>query len=128
MKRLMFRTGLLAFGLVAVLGFFARAARAVDYYYEPRSFYVTPPLYGFTYPVLGRAPIMVYEPAPPPVAPVVGYYEVLPAPVARVKEHGYSTPLRSRYRYKVEYPNGLEYKFRYKRDGGYVRYSDQWGH
>lgn len=105
------------------------AARADGYYYVARSYYVAPPLMYVGAPVFSAPPVVVYQPAPvvaapAPVAPVAGYYYPLPA--GRVRESGYSTPHRSRYRYEYELPNGVEYKYRYKRDGGYVRMREKW--
>ena len=113
--------------LIAALGlFFAPVARADGYYYAPKSFYVVPPLVYDYYPLFRAAPIVVYEPvrvAPPPIA---GYYYRLPAQPIRVRESGNASPSRSRYRYEERYPNGVEYKYRYKRDGGYIRFTEKW--
>src|SRR5262245_23572899 len=127
----------------------AASARGDGYYYQPRSFYVTPPLYD-NLSVFNAPPIVVYEPVVTYPAPVAGYYVPIsttvvapapmvapapagvvgPAPVAypagRVRERQFSTPFRTRYQYKVNYPGGLEYKYRYKRDGGLVRFSERW--
>lgn len=119
------------------------SAQTGGYYYQPRSFYMTPPIYG-NLSVFGQPPIVVYEPVVTYPAPVAGYYTpiskpvVAPAPViapapaavavppVRVRERQISTPFRTRYQYKVNYPGGLEYKYRYKRDGGLVRFSERW--
>ena len=142
-----------AMSLVAVAGVLnggSASARAGGYYYQPRSFYMTPPIYA-NLSVFGQPPIVVYEPVVTYPAPIAGYYTtistavVAPAPVVapvpaavvapasvaappvRVRERQISTPFRTRYQYKVNYPGGLEYKYRYKRDGGLVRFSERWG-
>lgn len=124
---------------------FAPAIQAGGYYYEARSYYVAPPL--TYYSVIAPAPIVVYEPAvmvPAPVyyrapvvvapAPVVSY-SVAPAPVVsyaapvpayRYHENWNYSPNRDRYRYEVKYPGGLEYEYRYKRDGNWVRFREKW--
>jgi hypothetical protein len=134
---------LFAGGLMAGSG----SAQAGGYYYRARSFYVTPPIYA-NLPIFGQPPIVVYEPVVTYPAPVAGYYTpistpvieqtavvapapiVAPAPVAvptgRVRERQLSTPLRTRYDYKVDYPNGVEYRYRYRRLGGVVRFSERW--
>src|SRR5262245_5260483 len=123
------------------------AVRADGYYYEPRSFYVMPPLYAYTS-VFGPQPIIVYEPVVTYPAPVAGYYApiatrtaypapaatVAPAPGAsvaapppvRIRERQISTPFRTRYKYKADYPGGLDYKYRYKQDFGRIRFSEKW--
>lgn len=123
------------------------AVRADGYYYQPRSLYVMPPLYAYTS-VFGPQPIIVYEPVVTYPAPVAGYYAPLaaraaypapaaatvPAPAAsiaapapaRIRERQISTPFRTRYRYKADYPGGLDYKYRYKQDFGRVRFSEKW--
>jgi hypothetical protein len=75
-------------------------ARAGGYYYQPRSFYVTPPIYA-NLPVFGGAPIVYYEPVIVAPAPIAGYY----APVGR---------------------EGPKYDTRYRRNGGRVRFSPPW--
>jgi hypothetical protein len=131
---------------VLVVG--AEAARAGGYYYQPRSFYVTPPIYA-NLPVFTSPPIVVYEPVVTYPAPVAGYFTpigttvvtpapavapapaaVMPSPAAypagRVRERQISTPFRTRYDYKVDYPGGLDYRYRYRRVGGVVRFSERW--
>ena len=134
----------------------AASARAGGYYYEPRSFYVTPPIYA-NLPVFGSPPIVVYEPVVTYPAPVAGYFTpigttvpvpavpaptAMPAPAAvgnpplvappvaypagRVRERQVSTPFRTRYDYKVDYPGGMDYRYRYRRVGGIVRFSERW--
>ena len=118
----------------------AADARAGGYYYRPRSFYVTPPIYA-NLPVFGQPPIVYYEPVITVPAPVAGYYVPLSEPVpaaapvsgaidagraARVRERQISTPLRTRHQYDVVYPNGSEYQYRYRRTGGRVRFTEQW--
>ena len=133
----------------------AEAARAGGYYYQARSFYVTPPIYA-NLPVFESPPIVVYEPVITYPAPVAGYFTpigttvvtpapavapapaaVMPAPAAvvpapgaypaaRVRERQISTPFRTRYDYKVDYPGGLDYRYRYRRVGGVVRFSERW--
>jgi len=118
---------------------------ADGYVYVPRSFYVAPPVVTSYYPVLYPPPIVVYEPRPPAQPLYVGTYYALPAPGSmpvpvvqasplvqgapgpvRIRESWNSHPWRSRYRYEEKYPNGLEHKYRYKRDGGYVRVEEKW--
>ncbi len=125
------------------------SAQTGGYYYQPRSFYMTPPIYA-NLSVFGQPPIVVYEPVVTYPAPVAGYYTpistsvVAPAPAiapapaaavapaavaappARVRERQISTPFRTRYQYKINYPGGPEYKYRYRRDGGLVRFSERW--
>ena len=136
--------------LAGVLNGGAASAQTGGYYYQPRSFYMTPPIYT-NLSVFGQPPIVVYEPVVTYPAPVAGYYTpisttvVAPAPIVapapatvvapapavvppgRVRERQISTPFHTRYQYKVNYPGGLEYKYRYKRDGGLVRFSERWG-
>ncbi len=143
MKMKLTALALLAGGLLVSAG----NAHAGGYYYRARSFYVTPPIYA-NLPVFGQPPIVVYEAVVTYPAPVAGYYTplsspviqqtaavapapvVAPVPVAvpagRVRERQLSTPLRSRYDYKVDYPNGVEYRYRYRRVGGIVRFSERW--
>src|SRR5262245_55604000 len=142
----------------SVLVVWAEGARAGGYYYQARSFYVTPPIYA-NLSVFGSPPIVVYEPVITYPAPVAGYFTpigttvpapavsapaaVMPAPAAvvnpplvapspvaypaaRVRERQVSTPFRTRYDYKVEYPGGLDYRYRYRRVGGIVRFSERW--
>jgi len=143
-------TGVLAAGTASV--------RADGYYYQPRSFYVTPPIYA-NLPVFGSPPIVVYEPVVTYPAPVAGYFTpigatvsapavapvpaaampapavvnppvIAPSPIAypaaRVRERQVSTPFRTRYDYKVDYPGGMDYRYRYRRVGGIVRFSERW--
>jgi hypothetical protein len=58
---------------------------------------------------------------PPLLAPATPSY-----PAARVRERQISTPFRARYDYKVDYPGGLDYRYRYRRIGGVVRFSERW--
>ena len=143
--------------LTGVLVVGAESARAGGYYYQARSFYVTPPIYA-NLPVFASPPIVVYEPVVTYPAPVAGYFTpigttvvtpapapaaVMPAPAAvvtpplvgpsafaypaaRVRERQISTPFRTRYDYKVDYPGGLDYRYRYRRIGGVVRFSERW--
>ena len=116
-----------------ILGMPADKAEAADgYYYEARSYYVVPPV-TYPQPILARPPIFVYDPwaAPPPPVyvappppPVAGYFRPLPAP--RARETWNYSPWRDRYRYKVDVPGGPDYEFRYKRDGGRIRYREKW--
>jgi hypothetical protein len=138
---------------VLVIG--TEGARAGGYYYQASSFYVTPPIYA-NLPVFTSPPIVVYEPVVTYPAPVAGYFApigttlvtpapavapvpatvmpapaaVVPSPVAypagRVRERQISTPFRTRYDYKVDYPGGLDYRYRYRRVGGVVRFSERW--
>lgn len=141
MRRTIQRAVAAAVGAGALLAA-AAGAKADGYYYQPRSLYVMPPLYSYVS-VFGPQPIIVYEPVVTYPAPVAGYYAplstqsaapaaaVAPAPAgvaapARVRERQVSTPFHSRYRYKVDYPGGLEYKYRYKRDFGRVRFTEKW--
>ena len=136
---------------VLVTGALSTASAAVrgdGYYYEPRSFYVMPPLYAYTS-VFGPQPIIVYEPVVTYPAPVAGYYAPIarraayPAPAAtavpvpapasvaapapgRIRERQISTPFGTRYKYKVDYPGGPDYKYRYKQGFGRVRFSEKW--
>ncbi|HTI49452.1 MAG TPA: hypothetical protein VL475_00820 [Planctomycetaceae bacterium] len=106
----------------------SRSAHADGYYYAPKSYYVAPPLVYDFYPIYRPAPIVIYEPVPAPPPPATGYYYPLPGPVGRARETWNASPHRARYRYEYEFPNGVEYKYRYKRDGGYVRFSEKWDH
>lgn len=97
----------------------AETARADGYYYVPQPYYVAPPVaYSYQPAYYFPAPVVVYQPAP-----VTAFYA--PAP-GRVRERWSDSPHRSRYRYEYEFPNGVEYKYRYKRDGGYVRIQEKW--
>jgi hypothetical protein len=77
-------------------------------------------------PVYVAPPPVVYRPAYVAPAPVVGYYYPGPAVPVRTKESWNSHPWRSRYKYEVKYPGGLEYEYHYKRDGGRIRVSGKW--
>ena len=142
--------------IASVLVVGAEGARAGGYYYQARSFYVTPPIYA-NLPVFASPPIVVYEPVVTYPAPVAGYFTpigttvvtpapavapapaavmpspaaVVPSPVAypagRDRERQISTPFRTRYDYKVDNPGGLDYRYRYRRVGGVVRFSERWG-
>lgn len=112
-------------------------ARADGYVYEARSYYIAP-VATYYPPVYAPPPYAVYEPvyvAPSPVvytpayvapAPVVGYYYPAPAVPVRTHESWSSHPWRSRYKYEVKYPGGLEYEYHYKRDGGRIRVTGKW--
>lgn len=113
-----------------VLG--AASTQAGGYKYVARSFYVTPPMYAGVS-VFTPQPIVVYEPVVTYPAPVAGYYAplstpaVASAPAARVRERQVSSPFRTKYRYNVEYPGGLEYKYQYKvGPWGNVRFKEKW--
>ncbi len=86
--------------LTGSLIFGTATTQADGYYYQPRSFYVTPPIYA-NLPVFGGAPIVYYE-------PVI----TAPAPMA-----GYTAPLVG---------GGREYRYRYSRNGARVRFSQLW--
>jgi hypothetical protein len=118
----------LAIGVVAITLGFARLAQADGYDYVPKSYYVAPPLmYDFYFsPIFFPAPIIMYEPIPGPPPPVVGHYYPRPGRVGRARESWNSSPRRTRYRYEYEFPNGVEYKYRYKRDGNFARYRETW--
>jgi len=121
--------------------FGAAIAQAGGYYYRPRSFYVTPPIYA-NLPVFGQPPIVYYEPVITAPAPVAGYYAPLSAPAAAVvpatvgapvtapaavaRERQVSTPHRTRHKYDAVYPDGTEQKYRYRQNGGKVRFSERW--
>ncbi|MGQ0635130.1 MAG: hypothetical protein ACT4QC_11005 [Planctomycetaceae bacterium] len=121
-----FRCWILIAALVLIVSASTTAfATGPGYVYVPRSFYVAPVVTAYA-PVLYPAPIMVYEPAPAPPAPVVGtFYPLSPAPV-RVRESWNNNPWRSRYRYEERVPGGPNYQYRYKRDGAYMRSYETW--
>jgi len=116
-----------------------QTARADGYYYQPRSFYVMPPAYGYQ-PVFAPQPIVVYEPVAIRPAPVAGYVypvaapAVVAAPVvapvvgvpARVTERQVVTPHQARYRYHVHTPYGPDYTYRVRDNGYNVRFSERW--
>jgi hypothetical protein len=126
---------------LTVLALFAGAlccaasnASAGGYYYRPRSFYVTPPIYA-NLSVFGQAPIVFYEPVITAPAPLAGYYAPLSEPVtevpvalpaASIRERQVSTPYWTRHHYDVVYPDGPGYQYRYRRNPGRVRFSEQW--
>lgn len=131
MKRLLARAMLFSFAVAGLI--VTREAQAEGYVYQAPSYYIVP-MATYYPPIYAPQPIVVYEPAyiRPPVAytpayvapaPVVGYYA--PAPV-RTYESWNSVPWRSRYKYEVKYPGGLEYEYRYKQDGGRIRVSGKW--
>ncbi len=139
MRRLLLVPALLAFGSALP----PSSARAEKVYYQPRSFYMMPPMYA-NISVFGPQPIIVYEPVVTYPAPIAGYYgtiapqaaplvapspapaaAVAPIPAARVRERQISTPFHTRYKYQANYPGGLEYKYRYQRDFGRVRFSEK---
>lgn len=121
MRHLRLSAALLAcMGLTAV----STAEAGDGYVYVPNSYYVAP-VVGAYYPVLYQAPVMVYQPAPAVAAPPVATYYPAPGP-ARVRETWNNHPWRSRYRYEVKYPGGVEYKYHYMRDGRYVRTTEKW--
>ena len=71
------------------------------------------------------APSAVVAPAAP--APLVAPGSVVaPAPFSRVRERQVSTPYRTRYQYNVDYPGGPDYRYRYRQNGGRVRFSERW--
>jgi hypothetical protein len=106
----------------------ARLVKADGYYYVPKSYYVAPPLVYNFYPIYQPAPIIMYEPVPGPPPPVAGYYSLWPGPVGRVRERWNVSPHRTRYRYQYQFPNGVEYSYRYRRNGGFARFSEKWDH
>ena len=72
-------------------------ARAQGYIYQPRSYYVMPPGYGYG-PLFARPPIMMYEPGPLPPLPSVGtFYELpprnAPRPAPRINADRTQRPL-----------------------------------
>lgn len=73
---LAFLTAAMTFGSIS-----AQAARPISggYYYQARSFYMTPPIYA-NMSVFGQPPIVVYEPVMTYPAPVAGYYFPISAP------------------------------------------------
>jgi hypothetical protein len=103
-----------------------KSARAEGYFYVPKSYYVAPPLVYDYYPIFRPAPIVVYEPVQIAPAPVAGYYYPLSAAPGRVRETWNASPNRVRYRLEHDLPDGTEYKYRYKRDGGFVRFTEKW--
>jgi hypothetical protein len=86
--------------LAGSLLFGTASVHAGGYYYQSRSFYVTPPIYA-NLPVFGQAPIFYYEPVITGPSPVAGYY----------------APLEG---------GGREYRFRSGRNGARVRFSQPW--
>lgn len=54
------------------------SAPAQGYIYQPRSYYVVPPGYGYG-PLFARPPILMYEPGPLPPVPSVGTFYELPS-------------------------------------------------
>jgi hypothetical protein len=115
------------------------ATEAGGYVYRPRSLYIVPPTYYYG-PVLTPTPIVVVRPLVPPpvvvyepVAPVivapsaaVGYYSASPGIPVRVRERGWSSPFHARYKYEVKFPDGLEYEYRYRRNGLHAWSSIRW--
>lgn len=145
MRRILLLPALVACGAALL----PSSAKAEKVYYQPRSFYMLPPMYS-NISVFGPQPIIVYEPVVTYPAPIAGYYGTIPSPSApvtapapvapapiapgaavapvppvRVRERQISTPFHTRYKYQSNYPGGLEYKYRYKRDFGRVRFSEK---
>jgi len=113
-------------------------ARADGYYYQPRSFYVMPPVYNYQ-PVFAPQPIVYYEPVVVRPAPVAGFVYPVAAPVVaapavpiavgvpgRVTERQVVTPHQARYRYHVHSPYAPDYTYRVRDNGYNVRFSERW--
>ena len=101
--------------------------------YEPVITYPAP-VAGYYTPISNQAPVAAPQSlvgAPPAMAPAAVSSQALTPPQAAgsgpaVRVRQFSGPFRTRYEYTARYPGGLEYKYRYKRVGNRVRFTEKW--